>query len=125
LKKEDAMSKEHASTRSNAEWDRLVDEWLTSGEKQKEFVKARGINLKTFQGRVCRSRKRRGLSRKGKRPEAPLRFVEVTPPSPPSESTMEFGACRITMHSTKIEFTSMPDAGWIAEILSKMGESGR
>ena len=56
------MSKARASGRNYSEWDRLVDEWMSSGEKQGEFAEAHGINPKTFQGRVSQSRKRRGLS---------------------------------------------------------------
>jgi hypothetical protein len=117
LTKEDTMSKQRAARRKNAQWDRLVDEWSASGQTQIEFAKAHGINPKTFQGRVWRSRKRRGLTLKGK--AEPCHFVEVSTPSP-AESPRQ-GECRITMSNTQIEFSSSSDAAWIAEILSGLG----
>ena len=111
------MSKKRAGWQSLAEWDRLVDEWNASGQTQSGFAIAHGINPKTFQGWVWRSRKRRGLALKGK--AAPCHFVEVSPPSP-VESLVR-GECRITMSNTQIEFTSSSDAAWIAEILSRLG----
>lgn len=111
------MSKKRAAQRSWAEWDRLVDEWSESGQKQNEFAKARGINPKTFQGRVWRSRRRRGLAVRGT--DTPCHFVEVSPPSP--DESPGRGACRITMSNTQIEFSSSSDAAWIAEILSRLG----
>ncbi len=56
------MLKKRAAKRSHGEWDRLVDEWRASGQTQEEFAQARGINPKTFQGRVWQSRRRRGLA---------------------------------------------------------------
>ncbi len=111
------MSKQRAARREYAQWDRLVDEWNESGQNQTEFAKAHGINPRTFQGRVWRSRKRRGLALKGK--AEPCRFVEVSEPS--SEDTPRQGQCRITMSNTQIEFTSSSDAAWIAEIVSRLG----
>jgi len=111
------MSKQRAARRKHAQWDHLVDEWSASGQTQTEFAKARGINPKTFQGRVWRSRKRRGLTVKSK--TEPCRFVEVTAPSPTQPT--QGGQCRITMSNTQIEFSSSSDAAWIAEILSRLG----
>ena len=116
------MSKERAPARSYAEWDRLVDEWALSGETQEKFAQSHGINPRTFQGRVWKSRKRRGLSRKSKEPVVPSGFVEVMGQPSASTSSQTVGECRISMHSTKIEFTSMSDANWVSEILSKLGE---
>jgi hypothetical protein len=112
------MTQERAAARSYAEWDRLVDEWLASGEKQEEFSKSHGINPKTFQGRVCQSRKRRGLSSKSK--EVPYHVVEVSPSSP-VESPVVGGECRITMRETQIEFSSTSETSWIGEVLSRLG----
>ena len=112
------MSKKHAAQRSYAEWDRLVDEWRASGQTQGAFATAHGINAKTFQGRVWRSRKRRGLAQlKGK--TVPCHFVEVSPLSPVESQGR--GECRITMSNTQIEFSSSSDTAWIAEILSRLG----
>jgi hypothetical protein len=114
---EDAMSKKRAAGRSLAEWDRLVDEWSASGEKQESFAISRGINPRTFQGKVWRSRKRRGLTVKGK--EAPCHFVEVSAGTP-----VETGCgsgCRITMSKTEIEFSSSAEAEFVFQILSKLG----
>ncbi len=111
------MSKKRAARRSFAEWDRLVDEWSVSGQTRSHFAEARGINLKTFQGRVWQSRKRRGIALKGE--AVPCQFVEVSPPSPVESSGR--GECRITMSNTQIEFSSSSDAVWIGEILSKLG----
>jgi hypothetical protein len=111
------MSKQRAARLKYAQWDRFVDEWSTSGQTQIAFAKAHGINPKTFQGRVWRSRKRRGLSSKGK--AEPCHFVEVSAPSP-VESPRP-GECRITMSNTQIEFSSSSDTAWIAEILSRLG----
>lgn len=112
------MSKARAARRSHADWDRLVDKWAASGQTQKEFAQARGVNPKTFQGQVWRSRRRRGLAL---RDDAPCQFVEVSPPS--SFESSGRGECRITMSNTQIEFSSSSDAAWIAEILSRMGHS--
>lgn len=111
------MSKKRAAQRSCAEWDRLVDEWRTSGQRQQVFAKAHGINPKTFQGHVWRSRKRRGIKLEDK--AVPCHFVEVSPPSPVEPPGR--GECRITMSNTQIEFSSSSDAAWIAEILSRLG----
>ncbi len=111
------MSKKRAAPRNYAEWDLLVDEWSVSGQLQSEFAKARGINTKTFQGRVWKSRKRRGLTLKDQ--SVPCQFVEVTAPLP-VENT-DRGECRITMNNTQIEFSSSADAAWIGEILSRLG----
>ena len=111
------MSKKRAAQRSYAEWDHLVDEWKASGRRQGEFAEAHGINPKTFQGHVWRSRKRRGLALKGK--SVPCHFVEVSPPSPVESSGR--GECRITMNHTQIEFSSSSDTAWVAEILSRLG----
>jgi len=111
------MSQKRAGQRSYAEWDRLVDEWSTSGERQDKFAEAHGINPKTFQGHVWRSRKRRGLSSKGN--TVPCQFLEVS--SPPEVESPGRGQCRITISNTQIEFSSSSDAEWIAEILSRLG----
>lgn len=111
------MSKKRAAKRSYVEWDRLAEEWQASGQTQSAFAKAHGINPKTFQGRVWRSRKRRELALEGNAPTC--QFVEVTPPSP--EASPVRGACRITMSNTQVEFSSSSDAAWIAEILSRLG----
>jgi transposase-like protein len=112
------MSKKRAARRSYAEWDRLVDEWSASGESQEKFAEAHGINPRTFQGWVWRSRKRRGLTSKDK--TIPCQFVELS--SPPEVETPRRGQCRITMSNTQIEFSSSSDAEWIAEILSRLGQ---
>ena len=132
------MSKSRAPGRKHSEWDRLVDEWLSSGEKQGKFAEAHGINPKTFQGRVSQSRKRRGLgwgrkeSRKhrglatvqrSKESKAQCQFVEVSPI--PTASRSESGACRITIQNTTIEFMSGSDTGWMAEVLKHLGHIGR
>ena len=111
------MSKKRGAERSWAEWDRLVDEWSSSGQKQGEFSLAHGINPKTFQGHVWRSRKRRGLTLKGK--GIACRFVEVSP-QPPVEAK-RFDGCRITMSKTEIEFSSSSEADWVLQILSTLG----
>jgi len=111
------MSKKRAARRSYAEWDRLVEQWRVSGQTQSQFAQAYGINPRTFQGKVWRSRKRRGVSLKG--PTIPSHFVEVSPPSPVESSGR--GECRITMSNTQLEFSSSSDAAWIAEILSSLG----
>ncbi len=111
------MSKKRVAKRSYAEWDLLVDEWGVSGLTQSEFAKAHGINPRTFQGRVWKSRKRRGIMSKGQ--GVPSHFVEVSPPSP-VESTC-CGECRITMNNTQVEFSSSSDAAWIGEILQRLG----
>jgi hypothetical protein len=111
------MSKQHAAGRSLAEWDSLVDEWSSSGQLQNEFASVHGINPKTFQGHVWRSRKRRGLTVKGK--GTPCRFVEVSSPAP--VETVRTGGCRITMSKTEIEFASSAEADLVFQILSKLG----
>jgi len=111
------MLKKRAAQRSYAEWDRLVDEWSMSGQTRNQFAQAHGINPKTFQGRVWRSHKSRGISLNGR--AAPCHFVEVSPPSPVESPGR--GECRITMSNTQIEFSSSSDATWIGEILSKLG----
>ena len=112
------MSQKRASERRYAEWDRLVDEWSESGQTQKEFAEAHGIKAKTFQGRVWRSRKRRGHGTKNK--SVPCQYVEVTAPS--EVETVGGGACRITMSNMQVEFSgSSSETAWITEILSKMG----
>jgi hypothetical protein len=62
------MSKERAVQRSHTQWDGLVDEWLESGQTQQQFCVAYGINPKTFQGQVWRSRKRVKKECKSERP---------------------------------------------------------
>jgi hypothetical protein len=111
------MSRERAAGRSLAQWDCLVDEWRSSGQTKDEFAKARGINPKTFQGRVWQSRKRRGLTVKSK--GVPNRFVEVSPKVPVESARI--GGCRITMSKTEIEFTSSAEADLAFQILSKLG----
>jgi transposase-like protein len=111
------MSQKRASQRSYAEWDRLVDEWGESGQTQKEFAEAHGINAKTFQGRVWRSQRRRGFVTKGK--AEPCGFVEVAAPSPVASKGR--GECRITVSNLQVEFSSSSEAAWITEILSKLG----
>ena len=111
------LLKQRAARRRHAQWDHLVDEWSASEQTQTEFARAHGINPKTFQGRVWRSRKRRGLTLKGK--AEPCRFVEVSAQSPVQPT--QGGQCRITMSNTQIEFSSSSDAVWIAEILSRLG----
>ena len=111
------MVKKRAAQRSDAEWDRLVDEWGSSGQKQSDFAAERGINPSTFQRHVWESRKRRSLTVRGR--GKPCGFVEVTPASAPDSSVR--GECRITMSNTQIEFSSSSDAAWIAEILSRLG----
>lgn len=112
------MSKKRAAQRSYAEWDRLVDEWSESGQRQDEFAKRHGINSRTFQGHVWRSRQRRGLGKvKGK--AVPCQFVEVSTELPVESKGR--GGCRITMSNTQIEFTSTSDTEWIAGILSRLG----
>jgi hypothetical protein len=113
------MSKNRAEQRSLSEWDRLVDEWSTSGEKQEAFAISRGINPRTFQGRVWRSRKRRGMTVKGK--AAPCHFVEVSAGRP--VETGCGGVCRITMSKTEIEFPSSAEAEIVFQILSRLGHA--
>jgi hypothetical protein len=113
------MSKQRAAGRSLAEWDRLVDEWSGSKEKQEAFANSRGINPKTFQGHVWRSRKRRGLTAKSK--EQPCHFVEVTAGAP-IESGVS-GGCRIVMSKTEIEFSSSAEADFVFQILSRLGHA--
>ena len=117
------MSENRAMPRSYAEWDQLVDEWLSSGEKQAKFAEAHGINTRTFQGRVYQSRKRRGLTKK--RRALPCKFVEVTAATAEETGNRDSGACRITMSNTTVEFTSSSDSGFVAEVLSRLGQIGR
>ena len=116
------MSEKQSAQRSYAEWDQLVDEWLASGEKQGKFAEAHGINPKTFQGRVYQSRKRRGLKRR-----SPLcSYVEVTTATEPDANDKRSqDSCRITMDHTTVEFSGVTNAGWIAEVLSSLGNIGR
>jgi hypothetical protein len=114
------MSKQRAAGRSLAEWDSLVDEWSLSGQLQNEFALVHGINPKTFQGHVWRSRKRRGLT--VKRKGSPCSFVEVSSPPSPVESVCT-GGCRITMSKTEIEFASSAEADLVFQILSKLGHA--
>lgn len=111
------MSKKRALGRSPAEWDRLVDEWVSSGRTQGEFAEANGINAKTFQGRIWRSRKRRGLMVRKQEPSC--HFVEVSPATP--VATHHPGGCCITMSKTEISFSSSAEADWVMQILSKLG----
>ena len=111
------MSRKRAAGRSLAQWDCLVDEWRSSGQTQDEFARVHGINPKTFQGRVWRSRKRRGLTAKSEGP--PFRFLEVSPKVPVESPSM--GGCRITMSRTEIEFGSSAEGDWVFQILSKLG----
>ena len=111
------MSRERAAGRSLAEWDCIVDEWRSSGQTKNEFAKAHGINPRTFEGRVWRSSKRRGLTVKSK--GMPSRFVEVSP-KVPIESP-RIGGCRITMSKTEIEFSTSAEADLAFQILSKLG----
>ena len=111
------MSKKQTARRSLAEWDRLVDEWKSSGQTQAEYAAAHGINAKTFQGRVWRSNRRRDLALK--KADTSCRFVEVA--APPPITTLERGGCRITMSKTEIEFASSSEAEWVFQILSKLG----
>ena len=111
------MSKKRAARRSYAEWDRLVEQWSVSGQTQSQFAQAHGVNPRTFQGKVWRSRRRRGVSLKST--ADPSHFVEVSSPSPVESS--DRGECRITMSNTQIEFSSSSDTAWIAEILSRIG----
>ena len=111
------MSGKRAAGRSFAEWDSLVDEWKSSGQTQYEFAKAHGINPKTFQGRVWRSRKRRGLTVKSE--VAPFRVFEMSPKV--SVDSPGIGGCRVTMSKTEIEFSSSAHADWVFQILSKLG----
>lgn len=118
------MLEKRSAQRSYAEWDRLVDEWLASGEKQGKFAEAHGINPKTFQGRVCQSRKRRGLTKKRRSPLCS--YVEVTTATEPdANDERSQGSCRITMDRTTVEFSGVTNAGWIAEVLSSLGNIGR
>ena len=118
------MSEKRAAQRSYAGWDRLVDEWLRSGEKQGKFAAAHGINPKTFQGRVCQSRKRRGLTKKRRSPLCS--YVEVTQAAEPdANDDRAQGSCRITMSRTTVEFSAVTNAEWIAEVLSSLGNVGR
>jgi len=111
------MSKQRAAQRSSLEWDWLVDEWIGSGKTQQQYCLEKGINPTTFQGRVCQSRKRRGISIKATR--GPYKFVEISP-STRMESN-ESGQCRISISTTQIEFTSCSDAKWISEVVSRLG----
>lgn len=111
------MSRQRAAQRSNAEWDRLVDEWIASGKKQQQYSVEKGINPKTFQGQVCRSRKRRGISIKGA--QRPYRFVEISPST--NVESKQRGQCRISISTTQIDFTSSSDAKWISEVVSRLG----
>jgi len=118
------MSEKRAAQRSYAEWDRLVDEWSASGEKQGKFAEAHGIKPKTFQGRVCQSRKRRGLTKKRSSPLCS--YVEVTPATEPdANDDMSQGSCRITMNRTTVAFSAVTNADWIAEVLTSLGKVGR
>lgn len=60
------MSMKRAAERSLAEWECLVEEWRSSGQTQAGFAKAHGINPRTFQGRVWKSRKRQSLAMRSK-----------------------------------------------------------
>jgi len=111
------MSRQRAAQRSSAQWDRLVDEWTESGKTQQQYCLEKGINPTTFQGRVCRSRKRRGISNRETR--RPNKFVEISP-STRMESNQS-GRCRISISTTELEFTSCSDAKWISEVVSRLG----
>jgi hypothetical protein len=113
------MSKQRAAGRSPAEWDRLVDEWSSSKEKQEVFAVSYGINPRTFQGRVWKSRKRRGLTVKDKEPQC--HFVEVSAGAPIESGSVRNGGCRIVMSKTEIEFSSSAEADLVFQILSRLG----
>ena len=115
------MEGKRAAQRSQTEWDRLVDSWSTSGQTQAEFARIHGINPRTFQGRVWKSRKRRGIELKGRAISG--KFVEVSPPVPVAMESKIQGGCRITLINTSVEFSSASDAERILEILSRLKES--
>ena len=56
------MTENRSARRSDADWDKLVDEWMESGQRQASFAVARGIRATTFQKAAWKSRGRRGLS---------------------------------------------------------------
>ena len=55
------------------EWERLLDEYLSSGLTQKAFARREGVNLHTLVARLGRRRKRAGSHRQNQ----PVRFQEV------------------------------------------------
>ena len=108
------MSKQRAAKRSKEDWEKIMSEWEASGLTQHEFTKRLGINPGTFQGRLWRIRRQREDANIAK--DGAPRFVEIkqqqhTPTSKPK-------GLKISMTRTEIEFSSTPDATWLAEFVS-------
>jgi hypothetical protein len=110
------LKSERSEKRSDGEWERLLAEWRKSGQTQSGFARAHGVNPRTFQGRVYRSRKQRGM---GPKELIPSKYVEVTPAMPDAAISQEKN--RITMSNLSIEFSSVSDTKWVLEILSSLG----
>ena len=110
------MSEKRSRRRSDAEWDRLVDEWLSSGKPQPEFAKRLGIKPTTFQKGAWKSRKRRGLVQRPQK--APCHFVEVV--SPPQVEVAELSNIRIKSTTTEIEIPTGLELSLIAKIITEL-----
>lgn len=74
--------------RSAAQWDRLIDEFLASGESQRDFCQRLGLGLSSF-NRWYRRHMRAGAA--GAHAQAGA-FVDVTPKAlTPAPITLHFG----------------------------------
>lgn len=99
--------------RTSAQWEELIRQWEASGQTQREFARSRGINVKTFEGQMCRTRKRQQENGSGKRDAT---FVEVaTSTETPSKIGMQIRVTR-----TDIDFAAQPGAQWLAELIARV-----
>lgn len=88
-------------------WERKVGRFERSGRTQREFCEREGLKLETFRAWLYRLR-----ADGGSRP----RFVEVSaeaPKAPPS--------CRVRMGLAEIEFATVPEATYLAELAVAFG----
>src|SRR5688500_1209829 len=86
---------------------KIIDEYRTSGLKQAEFARSKGIKLGTLQGWLYGTRRGRGA------PAAAGQFIEVTSAPTRAVALLRIGAA-------SLELGELPSPVWVAELLTAL-----
>lgn len=106
--KERAMAMAKRSTAAHRA--RIVEEFRTSGLKQPEFAKSKGIKLGTLQGWLY-SRARGGREDVATAPAG--RFIEVAPAARTAALVVRVGPA-------SFEVAELPPPAWVAELVTAL-----
>lgn len=100
--------------KSRREWTGLVEAWRVSGQTQVEFAAAHRVNVHSLRWWIYDLRKHAAAAE-----PARGRFVELGGSA--EDAPAAGSGVRVELEHAVLEFTTLPPAAWLRELLSGAG----